>query len=218
MFCIGAVKNAALTTKVYPGWKCVFYVDYTVPKEIMQELKSLKVEVRQSDERIKNGMFWRFLINDDPSVERFIVRDCDSRLSQREAKAVKEWIDSGLDWHVMGDHPAHSLPIGGGLFGGKTDVVKDMTGQIIRSGCGARSYDRATSYCLDQIFLARYIYPLVKKSLLRHDSCTRQLYPDARPFPDGCKFGEDRFVGEIVNPDDTPHPVHFQQRTNFQHA
>ncbi|CAM9970164.1 unnamed protein product, partial [Discosporangium mesarthrocarpum] len=29
------------------------------------------------------GMFWRFLPADDPTVDRFIVRDVDSRLNAR---------------------------------------------------------------------------------------------------------------------------------------
>ncbi len=37
------------------------------------------------------GMFWRFLVADDPQVDRFIVRDSDSRLNARDAYAVAEW-------------------------------------------------------------------------------------------------------------------------------
>ena len=30
------------------------------------------------------GMFWRFLVADDPTVDRYIIRDSDSRLNARE--------------------------------------------------------------------------------------------------------------------------------------
>jgi hypothetical protein len=33
-------------------------------------------------------MFWRFLVADDPTVDRYIVRDSDSRLNAREALYV----------------------------------------------------------------------------------------------------------------------------------
>ena len=42
------------------------------------------------------GMFWRFLVADDPSVDRFIVRDSDSRLNARDAFAVVDWIRSDV--------------------------------------------------------------------------------------------------------------------------
>ena len=35
------------------------------------------------------GMFWRFLVADDPTVDRFIIRDSDSRLNARERFAVE---------------------------------------------------------------------------------------------------------------------------------
>jgi hypothetical protein len=40
------------------------------------------------------GMFWRFLVAEDDAVDRYIVRDSDSRLNAREAAAVAEWMAS----------------------------------------------------------------------------------------------------------------------------
>ena len=45
-------------------------------------------------------MFWRYYIADDASVDRYLVRDADSRLSVREARAVEEWILSGVRTHA----------------------------------------------------------------------------------------------------------------------
>ena len=47
------------------------------------------------DEYPSVGLFQRFLVMNDESVERFLVRDCDARLSVAEADLVKQWIDSG---------------------------------------------------------------------------------------------------------------------------
>lgn len=47
------------------------------------------------------GMFWRWLVAEDPDVERFLIRDVDSRLNEREARAVDEWILSGKAYHIM---------------------------------------------------------------------------------------------------------------------
>jgi hypothetical protein len=51
----------------------------------------------------KFGMLWRFTVAADPTVDRFIVRDVDSRLNYRERLAVEEWIQSGRPIHIMRD-------------------------------------------------------------------------------------------------------------------
>lgn len=62
-------------------------------------------------------MFWRFLVYDDPSVARFVVRDADSRLNLREAAAVAQWVASGTAFHSMRDHPNQNRPFNGGMWG-----------------------------------------------------------------------------------------------------
>jgi len=58
-------------------------------------------------------MLWRFSVAGDDSVDRYIVRDVDSRLNARERFAVEEWIVSGNPLHLMRDHPYHVAPIMG---------------------------------------------------------------------------------------------------------
>ena len=38
MYTVGAVKNAELAPKIYPGWICRFYVSNDVPPPILDEL------------------------------------------------------------------------------------------------------------------------------------------------------------------------------------
>ena len=40
----------------------------------------------------------------DPTVGRFLVRDCDARLSVAETDLVRQWIDSGYPFHAVRDH------------------------------------------------------------------------------------------------------------------
>ena len=42
-------------------------------------------------------MIWRFLPSLDPEVEVMMSRDLDSRLTEREAVAVREWLESGKE-------------------------------------------------------------------------------------------------------------------------
>ena len=65
------------------------------------------------------GMFWRFLVMGDPTVNHFLVRDTDSLILPREVDAVQEWIQSPMQFHVMRDSPTHNTAIVAGLFGGR---------------------------------------------------------------------------------------------------
>ena len=84
-YTVGAVKNAELAKKVYPGWIPRFYVGSCVDEKIKNQLIELGSQVIE-----KNvigdwtGMFWRFEAASDPTVDIMISRDCDSRLSERE--------------------------------------------------------------------------------------------------------------------------------------
>jgi len=69
-------------------------------------------------------MFWRFLVADDNSVDRYMIRDSDSRLNDREKHTVDEWIESGYSVHSIRDHPNHNRPLNGGMWGGVKGSVK----------------------------------------------------------------------------------------------
>lgn len=215
MYLHGMIRNAQLAREVYPGWKVVCYCDIDVPSKLIDQLRALKVDVRAGDPDVKNQMFWRLLIAEEPTMTRFIVRDCDSRLSVRERSAVDDWIHSELQFHVMGDHIHHWLPVGGGLFGAVKGALKPIKEMIVRSGLAKVPYRRENGYNLDQIFLANYVLPQVSGRVLRHDSCCRKLYPWAKPFPNGCHFNDMSFVGEIIDEREQPNWHHRQQRVNF---
>ena len=57
------------------------------------------------------AMIWRFFPTLDPQVDMYMVRDLDSRISEREVAAVTEWIQSGKSVHSMRDHPDHYAPM-----------------------------------------------------------------------------------------------------------
>ena len=72
-------------------------------------------------------MFWRFWAAADASVERFISRDVDSRLMARDAVAVAAWEASDAGFHVVRDHPSHSLyPMSGGLWGARRGALPQV--------------------------------------------------------------------------------------------
>jgi len=114
----GLEENVNLIQKYYPDWHIYLYhnEDFDVSK--VEYIKQYdKFETKLITDKSLNAMQWRFLPNDDKEVELFIVRDVDSRITEREQVSVNEWIDSGKTLHIMRDHPHHHYFILGGMWG-----------------------------------------------------------------------------------------------------
>ena len=121
-YCTGAVRNAELSLIYFPGWKCRFYITKDVPAEIVSRLKELKAELIYVKER---SMFSRFLVASDKTVDRYIVRDADSRLNARDSLAVQDWIESNMTLHSVRDHTNHCNGINGGMWGGTSTIPNE---------------------------------------------------------------------------------------------
>ena len=81
-YAYGAMINLLLSRTIYPGWSCRFYVGADVPRACVAFLADNGADVRKiEDEYPGVGLFQRFLVMNDPAVGRFLVRDCDARLS-----------------------------------------------------------------------------------------------------------------------------------------
>jgi len=174
----GAVRNSELVKLYFPGWVCRFYVDGTVPQHKIAELTANGAEIVPIN-NIKGGiagMFWRFMVADDNTVDRWIVRDSDSRLNPRERFAVEEWIQSGKAVHTIRDHPNHERPLNGGLWGGTKGAVKGMTNLV-------KQFSNKQSYGGDLQFLGSKIWPQIKDNQIGHDAYTCHKFPNSHPFP-----------------------------------
>lgn len=188
-YCVGALKNAELAEKIYPEWICRFYVGKSTPINYIDSLKKFKnVEtILMSDEGNWNSMFWRFQAADGNDI--MISRDTDSRLSEREKKAVDEWLNSPYDFHIMRDHPYHGTEILGGMWGARNGILKGINTMI-------SDYSKGNFWQVDQNFLREKIYPIVK-----HNSCVHDEYFEKKPFPSIKKSRQ--FVGQAFNADDS---------------
>jgi len=196
LYMVGAIENIKLAKEIYPGWKCRFYVNSSVDKCVCDNIleNGGEVKIITDDLGPYYGMFWRFFANDDLEVERFIVRDADSRLSDREKKCVDEWIASGKGFHTMHDHFFHlGVPILGGMWGSKGRIIDDMFGKI-------HKWPRHQKHGDDQIFLKDIIWPLVKNDCLRHDNGYMPIYGLSKRIPQHkpSKFGG-TFIGELFD-------------------
>ena len=78
----GALRNLELRDTFFPGWTVRVYLSKEIPTEhvaAMTQLGAEIVEVSKEDQ-----MFSRFFVGFDPTVDRYIIRDADSRLNSRE--------------------------------------------------------------------------------------------------------------------------------------
>lgn len=182
----GAVENAKLVEKIFPGWTLRIYCEKKINAN---ELRDLGCEVIQKPEsKIHSGMFWRFVAAWDLKAERAIFRDTDSRLNVKEAAAVKAWEESGLDAHCMKDHPHHSiLPMSGGMWGIKCGVLPRGLLRELLKYCRLKQ-----KRVKDMHWLRDRVHPLIKDSLLRHSS-VKTKWPCV-PFPSHPNYNG--FVGQ----------------------
>lgn len=204
IYLVGAQENVRLCSEVYSGWTCRFYVDDSVSEKVLSSLETHGAEVVQkgpSDGAI--GLFWRFEPLLDRTIERFIVRDCDSRLNAREARAVQEWIDSGKAFHSMRDHPFHGIPVMGGMWGSIPYIIPNIDKILddFKNKAGELFIRRSKYFHTDQIFLCDVLWPLIKdKALVHDDRC--MLGENDRPFT--VKLPEGQFVGQQWGADNIP--------------
>ena len=199
-----AYQNLLLQPKIYPGWICRFYIDETVPRDLRIKLEHNAEVIMMPKSDGCYGLFWRFEPLKDNTIERFIVRDSDSRLSIREAVAVKEWEESGKEFHIMRDHEQHAAYICGGMWGATSEFikkVKNIYDQELQNYLSSLTFKeifkiRGKYFNTDQPFLWRYIWPKIINTHIAHIADIQvlritgkeKLFPIENP--DGIFIGE----------------------------
>lgn len=174
----GALHNCVRAGVVYPGFRCRFYVDASVPADLLDALAAQGAEliVDKGEPSQRRKLTRRFLAADDPAVAVYLVRDCDSLINAREAVAVGEWLDSGKAIHAMRDWWTHTDPMLAGMWGGLGGVLPPLEPMIEDYKAGVLETPN-----WDQWFLRDRIWPGVRDVALVHD----RLFATegARPFP-----------------------------------
>ncbi|MDF1755984.1 MAG: sulfotransferase [Verrucomicrobiales bacterium] len=188
----GALRNARLAPDLYPGWTCRFYCDPEVPKTVLDQLADLgcQIEMRARLKNFYEGLLWRFEVIDDPTVDRFLVRDCDSVINIKERVAVDEWIASDKWFHAMRDFPSHTEVILAGMWGGVSGVlptVQELVDDFSPQTAATRTYD--------QHLLREKVWPTIRQSVLIHDSVYTGCLGSV-PFPEVGQLPPDRHVGQ----------------------
>lgn len=204
-YTIGALENAKLITKVYPGWQMHVWLEReSVPADTVKALTDWGVTLHDKDPDIPAWMFQRFLIHDVPEVQRYLIRDCDSRLSMRERFCVEEWISEGTLLHTIHDHPYHfkGPVILGGLWGlWREGDPKPFSMKILMRDS---PWSKNQNWGADQSFLEAVFWPLYKHSCTQHGK-TLSIQVTNRTDPQS-------FCGEIIDANGQPNASHRAMR------
>jgi hypothetical protein len=165
-FNVGAIKNAELAQRFFPGFISRYYYGRTVPKWVLSTLLTFpNVELIRVDD-VENSISrtWRFMACLDTNIDVVLSRDVDARLSLREAEAHQEFLDSQFNFHIIRDHPTgHNYVISAGMFAMKTQAYGNLMHKKLLE------YEFRDEYMADQNFLATAIYPEVANDCLIHD-------------------------------------------------
>lgn len=178
----GALRNALLIPELYPGWQARFYLDDSVPEEFRALLAQLGADCRlmPAAQSLRQRLCWRFLVVNDPAVGRFLVRDCDSVVNQREVAAVQQWLASEHWFHGMRDWWTHTDPLLAGMWGGLAGVLPELAPLLASYSPAAKETAN-----VDQWFLRDVLWGSIHPLALIHDRCFRsegsQPWPTATP-------------------------------------
>ena len=165
-FLVGAIKNAELAQRFFPGFTVRYYVSKKVPYWVKSTLMLFPdVEVIEVPEPENNlSRMWRFMAILDEDVDVVLSRDVDARLSRREAEAHQEFMDSEYGFHIIRDHPTgHGYLISAGMFAIKTEKYR----KIFKDTWDASNF--FDEYMADQKFMSFAIYPRIERDCLIHD-------------------------------------------------
>jgi len=194
---LGAEQNIIEAEKIYPDWICRFYCKKDIPNlEKLKNNKNVEIILIEDDETIP-PMYLRFLVADDPDVDIFIIRDCDSIINYREQAAVQEWLNSDKILHLMHDHERHFWLMMGGMWGLKNQFKFNMK-NIIQKYILEKNKNNF-NWGDDQHFLGDCILPLLKDSVIDHNS-TYIKWSYSKNFPEHKNIKYGNFVGDVIYP------------------
>ena len=202
LYCLGMIENAKNIAIRMPTWYVrVYYCD--VPEGILKILRDYNCDLVKCVSKGHNweGMFWRFYPWHDPTVDVWLSRDADSRITDREIVLIDEWLRSPSTFHIIRDNPQHGIPILGGTFGVKNQQFSvryptfKMIDQYLKK---IRIHNnKSTERGPDQKFLCSIVWPMISGDHMAHIS------DGTLSFNEGCeKIIQEcaNFVGSVVQP------------------
>ncbi len=208
-------RNITLIQQLLPGFLCRIYHDATVPLDMLNSYRQFPiVELVNMQESLLPKMTWRFLPADDSSVQLFISRDADSRISLREKILIDSWVVSNKTFFLIKDHPFyHRTPLMlGGLWGMRLNGKTFGMQQLIVQWQQEHMNKALDTYNLDQEFLDKMIYPVAEKDMLYFDDFNLNKLHFCKPV--NLRRNKYEYIGEVFNEYNQRAP-HYKDLRNY---
>ena len=212
VYTYGIIENVLDAKKFYEGWIVRVHYNDTVPQNIVDWLKTqdnVELVHHPGTKKKASNTLWRFedlFIKDAVTM----IRDADSRITERELTLVDDWLRSDKDFHIVRDHHHHTCPIIAGAFGVRnncleyigiptgTNNVNEPPLQFVPGLELMQSFlknlpEHRDEYIVDQIFLAQYVYKYVANKSMVH--CSHNAY---EPFAKRLHPVESGFLIEVI--------------------
>jgi len=152
----GALANARIIKERFPDAKMYVYAAESVPANIKEQLAAMP-HVRLIPVPSRNGTqgaFDRFLAIDDPECDIMFSRDADSRIHDRDAACIEDFIaDPSKFVQIIRDHKNHYDHILAGMFALRKEAMSTSMSSLI-----AKSPHYGFNFGCDQYFLNAEFY------------------------------------------------------------
>ena len=195
------IKNVELIQTHFPDWFTYIWVGDGVPEDIIFTLHEKKnVKLLPTNENGLINMSYRFFSIDFPDVEVMCVRDADSRVTERDKACVEDFVNSDKLFHILRDHPNHSHPIMGGMWGIKKGYLNR---NLQKSFNDWRQTHSATEFWNDMDFLKSFFYPFCLPETMIHDEYqTLEPREWRTPFRVPLDEKKQHFIGQVYEFDE----------------
>ena len=158
----GLLDNCIMIKYKLPEFTCFVYHNNSLPKnikDVLEQLGNVRL-IQMNNTNDKRNTMWRFLPAFYKNINVFLSRDTDSRIEPKEVKAIKDWLKSNKNFHIIRNHPMHRRRILAGLWGCRNKILRPLFKDYLNYI--SKPY-KANNWIVDEIFLENIVYPYVMK-------------------------------------------------------
>lgn len=162
----GLLKNLDFIGRRYPSFEKHVYAGCDIGKDFVKKCEAFpSTYVHRLAFTGGRLMSSRFLAIDLPGVEMMLVRDADSRITERDCWCIDDFIGSQFELFGIRDHKYHYREIMGGLWGMRR--IRGFSMNAAYADYAAKTLD-LDRYQSDQDFLRNHVYRPFRKTFLAY--------------------------------------------------
>lgn len=174
----GLLENIKLIREFFPEFEIFVYRGVCDPTWVLPE------GVTVIETHCEGTMNTIYRYRPLQTAEVGFVRDTDSRITERDRWAIRDFLECPQSYHMIRDHIWHKSRLMAGMFGWKKPIAFEIkTPADLSYGC-------------DEVFLASTVYPLIASDLLVHTNLYAFPGEHSRRLPE-MKDPTD-FVGNVI--------------------